>query len=289
MPKFYTWETHCEAYLSCLKDVIAAPIKTPSVVGKTATAARLSSVDALLITDIDNTLLGDDDGLRQLLELLRSNHGRFGFGIASGRALELIEEVLHEHGIHDIDVIVAAVGAEIYYGRDLEPDKGWASRLRHRWYPNRIREALAELPFVAMQAEPHTQREFKLSYDLSNDMPDSEALPLIHAALDKTRSAYSLIFSHGSFIDILPHRASKGKAVRYLAQKWNLPLERIATAGDSGNDRDMLTGQTAGIVVGNHSDELADLKDSGSRIYFANGNCANGILDGLEHFGLLRR
>ena len=112
-------------------------------------------------------------------------------------------------------------------------------------------------------------------------------MPRVKEALDHTRSAYSMIFSHGRFLDVLPHRASKGKAVRYLADKWNLPMERIATAGDSGNDRDMLKGRTAGIVVGNHDPEIADLRDSAQRIYFAEGHCAWGIIEGLEHYGLL--
>jgi sucrose-phosphate synthase len=285
--KHYTWETHCENYLSCLKDVVAAPTKTPSMTGKIAPAARLSGLEALLITDIDNTLLGDDAALKELLELLREHRDRIAFGVASGRALELVEEVLHQHGIEEIDVVIASVGSEIYYGRKFAPDKGFAQRLRHKWYPDRIREALGKLPFLSLQKEPHTQREFKISYDLDSSADPDEAIPLIHEAVERTRSAYSLIFSHGTFVDILPHRASKGKAIRYLSQKWGIPLEQIATAGDSGNDHDMLTGRTAGIVVGNHDAELGGLRESSHRVFFAQGHCANGILEGLRHYGLL--
>ena len=92
---------------------------------------------------------------------------------------------------------------------------------------------------------------------------------------------------HGTYIDILPHRASKGKAIRYLAGKWNIDLERIATAGDSGNDHDMLTGHTAGIVVGNYDPELEPLRRSGTRVYFAQDRCAAGILEGLRHYGFI--
>lgn len=285
--KHYTWETHCENYLSCLKDVVASPSKTPSVIGRIAPGARLASVDALLLTDIDNTLLGDDESLRKLLTLLEEQKGRLGFGVASGRALELIEEVLHEHGIDEIDVVVASVGSEIYYGREFVQDKGYAGRLKHKWFPDRIREALADLPFLSLQKEPHTQREFKISYNLDSSFNAEESIRQIHEKLDETKSAYSLVFSHGTFVDILAHRASKGKAVRYLSQKWNLPLERIATAGDSGNDFDMLTGRTAAIVVGNHDRELGELRNSPHRIYFANGHFADGLREGLEHYGLL--
>ena len=88
----------------------------------------------------------------------------------------------------------------------------------------------------------------------------AEALAAIHETLARAKAAHSRVFSHGKYIDILPHRASKGRALRYLTGKWNTPLDRVVTAGDSGNDRDMLTGQTAGIAVGNHDPELASLR-----------------------------
>jgi sucrose-phosphate synthase len=40
------------------------------------------------------------------------------------------------------------------------------------------------------------------------------------------------------------------------------------------------------VVVGNHSPELTKLKGK-SRIFFANGNYANGILEGLNHYNFL--
>lgn len=285
--RHYSWEAHCESYLAALKEVITTPSKTSSVMGRVAPGARLPSVDALLVTDIDNTLLGDDEALQRLLALLREQRNRIGFAVASGRALELIRGVLEEHAIDDVDVVIASVGSEIYYGRDLIPDKGWSGRLKHKWYADRIRAALAQLPFLSLQQETHAQREFKISYNLDSEVDPQYAIPRIHEALDETRSAYSLVFSHGTFVDILPHRASKGKAIRYLSQKWNIPLERIATAGDSGNDYDMLLGRTAGIVVGNHSPELEPLRGSPHRIYFSRGSYADGLLEGLKHYGLL--
>jgi sucrose-phosphate synthase len=253
----YTWQTHCARYLECLKDLTSAPRATLTT-ARTAPGRRLAEVDSLLITDIDNTLLGDDLALEQLKEIIRHHRSHLGFGVASGRALELIAEVLDEHRLDEIDVVIGAVGTQIYYGRDFAPDKGWASHLRSRWYPDRIREALEKLPFLFLQQGDHTQQEFKISYDLDSSEDPEEALPKIREALARARTPHSLIFSHGVFVDILPYRASKGKAVRYLSGKWNVALERVATAGDSGNDADMLTGQTAGIVVGNHDEELEE-------------------------------
>ncbi|WP_437186799.1 HAD-IIB family hydrolase [Planctomicrobium sp. SH668] len=287
VPAHYTWESHCERFLTIIKDVVAAPGKSVPAVGKVAVGNRLRELDAMLVTDIDNTLLGDDDALERLLQFLKEQRGRLGFGVASGRSLELVQEVLDKYGIDEIDVIVSSVGAEIYYGRSLTPDRGWSSRLRHRWHPERIHQALDQVPWLKLQTEATAQREFKISYHLEESVELSDPAELIRKQLDETGAAYSLIVSHNSYVDILPHRASKGKAVRYLSQKWGIPLERIATAGDSGNDLDMLNGRTAGIVVGNYSSELDALRSSPHMVYFADGQYANGLIEGLQNYGLL--
>jgi len=246
---------------------------------------RLGRVERLLITDIDNTLLGDDEALVGLRALLEEHRERIGFGIASGRSIELVKQALSQAGIDEVDLAICSVGAEIYYGADLVLDRGWASRLRSRWQPDRIREALAKLDFLRMQDRDFAQREFKISYDVDEQVDHETAMRAVREALASTKSAYSLVFSHGTFLDVLPHRASKGKAVRYLADKWQVPIERIATAGDSGNDRDMLQGKTAGIVVGNHDKELASLRGAkASRVYFAESHYAAGIVEGLRHY-----
>lgn len=284
----YNWERHCKHYLESVNKIIQQPRPSPEIVTAAAPGVRLPKVDSLLITDIDNTLLGDDAALERLRKLIRENRHRMGFGVASGRALELVQEVLRGYDIKEIDVIIASVGCEIYYGANHVFDKGWASTLRSKWKPDVIRETLAKLPFLTLQKGDHTQREFKISYDLDETVDPEEALPQIHHALDQAHAAYSLIFSHGVFVDILPHRASKGKAIRYLTGKWNVPIDRVATAGDSGNDRDMLLGQTAGIVVGNYDKELEPLRQARhSRIYFAKANYADGIIEGLRHYDLL--
>lgn len=285
----YSWETHCRTYLDTLSEVAAEPAKRARKedVGM-GYGKRLTQLDSLLIADIDNTLLGDDEALGRLMEALESERGHLGFGVATGRYLDMVHEALEPHGIQP-DIIVSSVGTEIYYGESLTPDRGWASHLRGKWRPGRIHEALDNLDFLTLQKDEKTQREFKISYDLDDSVNPDEAIREIHAHLSKARAAYTLIFSHGTFIDILAPRASKGKAIRYLSAKWNIPLDNIATAGDSGNDREMLRGRTAGIVVGNYAEELESLRKANVRAYFAEQKYAAGILEGLEHYGLLQR
>jgi sucrose-phosphate synthase len=120
------------------------------------------------------------------------------------------------------------------------------------------------LTFLEYQEE-ETQRKFKVSYYMK---PGKDRLATIHNRLLHHRCRYNLIYSHDRYLDILPYRASKGKAIRYLSYKWEIPLMNFLVCGDSGNDEEMLRGEPRAVVVANYSHELEELKGS-RNVYFA--------------------
>jgi len=71
--------------------------------------------------------------------------------------------------------------------------------------------------------------------------------------------------------------------VRYLSYKWVIPLRQFLVSGDSGNDAELLRGEPLGVVVGNHSAELKELKGM-RNVFFAKAACAGGILEGIGHY-----
>jgi sucrose-phosphate synthase len=113
--------------------------------------------------------------------------------------------------------------------------------------------------------------------------PGKDRLAEIHNRLLSRKCQYNLVYSHEQFLDILPYRASKGKAIRFLSYKWEIPLRHIVVAGDSGNDEEMLRGEPSAIVVANYSRELDVLRKS-KHVYFAKQAFAGGILEGLEKY-----
>jgi sucrose-phosphate synthase len=96
-----------------------------------------------------------------------------------------------------------------------------------------------------------------------------------------------LIYSHNKYLDILPYRASKGKAIRYLSYKWEIPLKNFLVCGDSGNDEEMLRGEPLAAVVGNYSPELEKLKGR-KNIYFARQKYAGGILEAIDRYNFVK-
>jgi hydroxymethylpyrimidine pyrophosphatase-like HAD family hydrolase len=105
----------------------------------------------------------------------------------------------------------------------------------------------------------------------------------LKAMLRKQGFVCEVIVSHDRFVDILPIRASKGKAIRYLITRHRWPFERVAVSGDSGNDADMLSGLTRAIIVGNYATELSTLS-MGKKVYFAKNCYADGIVEGLRQY-----
>lgn len=280
----YTWRAHVRGYLDELgRFALARPLHvvrgaSPDL----AIGARLYQVKQLLITDIDDTLIGDAEALARLVALLERRRDRLGFGVATGRSIDSARAVLAEHGVPTPDVIVASVGAELYFGDARIPDRGWEAHIAHRWQRADLASRLAKVKGLTLQEET-TQRPFKLSYYVD---PARFRRPALDAALQGARSRFTLIHSgDGAYLDLLPYRASKGQAVRYLAYKWDFEPGAILVAGDSDNDREMLSGRMPAVVVANHRAELADLRrPRQTRIYFSTQAYAAGILDGLRHF-----
>jgi len=138
------------------------------------------------------------------------------------------------------------------------------------------------VPFLTRRSE-EAQGRFKISYTTA---PAKDRIATVHDRLLRGRCRFNLIASKDKYLDILPYRASKGKAVRYLSYQWEIPLGNFLVCGDSGTDEDMLRGEPKAVVVGNHDPELDGLKGV-RRIYFARRPLAGGILEGIERFGFM--
>jgi sucrose-phosphate synthase len=278
----YSWSGHVRKYVAEIKRILRSP--RPTAPGRAA-PSRMPGMDRLLICDIDNTLIGDREGLRQLFVAVKEAGDKLAFGVATGRRLESTLAVLKEWRIPMPDLLITAVGSEIHYGNGLIPDEGWASHIDYRWRPDALREAMRDIPGLRLQARSE-QRRFKISYNVdTRRMPPPRE---IQAHLRRLDLHCKLIYSHQAFLDLLPVRASKGLAIRYLGLKWGVPQEAMLVAGDSGNDEEMLTGNTLGVVVGNYSPELERLRGR-SRIYFADAPHALGVLEGMAFYNFLNK
>lgn len=280
--KFYTWERHTDRYLRDLKEVVKEFSEMPQLT-RGRRSRRITQIDRLIITDIDNTLTGDDDSMHRFFELICTTDENIGFGIATGRCYEDVIQLMEEYGVPQPEVLIASVGTEIYYGKNFTMDRSWQKHIDFHWQPERIREVLDGIKGLGSQGD-HEQSTYKISYQV--DFTYAPSVSGIRKLLRENGLRVKVILSHGMFLDIIPFRAGGGLSIRHLAYKWGFPLERIMVAGDSGNDEEMLAGNTLGVVVGNYSIELEKLRKY-PRVYFANAYHAAGILEGIDHYNFL--
>jgi len=277
--KYFSWPGHAANYIKEVKKVLRGSKKRN--IAQRLRTRKLPTSDRVLVCDVDNTLIGDDASLKILLDRLKSGKQHVGFGIATGRYLQSTLATLKKWGVKEPDFFITSVGTEIYYnGSRLIADTAWAKHIDHRWLPEQIKKIMRTFKGIKLQSKEE-QRAFKISYFY--DPKKAPTIKEVVRALRKKDLHVNVIYSHGMYLDILPNRASKGLAVRYLSTKWGFAPERILVAGDAGSDEDMLSGETLGVVVNNHSPELNKLRGR-ERIYFADNEYAAGILEGMDYY-----
>ncbi len=278
--KHYSWSNHAKRYLRDLDDILENSVAP--VLSVHTKVRRLPDFDRIIITDLDNTLTGDDEALADFNEMLRGNEN-IGFGIATGRRLDSAMGLIEQLHLPKPDVIDTDAGTQLHYGEDLTPDASWQKQIGFAWRPDEIAEVLDPLPGFERQADEN-QSKYKLSYTIDPDV--SPKTTVIKKMIRAAGLRAKVVLSLDMYVDIIPVRGGSDMSMRHLLWKWGFSPEKVLVAGDSGNDAGMLLGRTLGVVVGNHSKELNRLRKR-PRIYFAEAAHARGILEGVAYYNFL--
>lgn len=276
----YTWGRHAKRYLRDVKEIISQSA-TPALV-ESRSARRLPDFDRIVLTDLDNTLTGDSEALKEFDELIRA-HSHIGFGITTGRTLKSALAQIESLGLPKPDVMDTSCGTELHYGENLTSDRSWRKQISHQWKPEKIRKILDEQPGFFLQSDDE-QSEFKISYRLDSSVAIKPSQ--IKRILREAGLRAKVVLSLGIYLDIIPVRGGSDLSLRHLLYKWGFSPEQLLVAGDSGNDEGMLKGRALGVVVANYSPELEKLRKL-TRIYFAESPHARGIIEGIHYYNFL--
>jgi len=275
--KHYSWQAHVNTYI---EKVDALPGKYQPIPSKRPSRATHYR-DRAIFSDLDQNLVGDPEGLKHFSDVIKENRKCVTFGIVTGRRIDSALALMKKHRIPVPDILISSLGTRIHYGQSLTEDGYWADHVDHDWSGQRIRRLLGKAPGLKPQPRIE-QTPFKLSYYY-----DPEIAPAVEEIVSQLRQkdiTANVTLSFGQFLDIIPARASKGQALRYASQRLDIPLEHILAAGGSGADEDMMRGNTLAVVVGNrHNEELSQLTDQ-ERIYFAEQDHAQGIIEAIDHY-----
>jgi len=276
--KHYAWAAHADRYMEKVRSL---RVKSRPVDWERPPPRAVHFRDRALFTDLDQNLVGNPAALQRFSDVMRNNRKCVTFGIATGRRIDTALAIIKKYRIPAPDVLISSLGTRIHYGQSLTEDNHWADHIDHHWNPLRVRRVIEDLPGIKQQTK-NDQSRFKLSYYY--DAQQAPTFDEIVTLLRQNDLTANVIVSFGQFLDIIPSRASKGQALRYVAQRLDIPLGHILVAGGSGADEDMMRGNTLAVVVGNrHHEELSKLTDQES-IYFASQPYAMGILEAIDHY-----
>jgi sucrose-phosphate synthase len=278
----YSWDAHARRYLKIVKPIaehseqlLRQPVKLRTGLYR----------DRAIVSDLGQNLIGDNTSLEKLVQLLRQQRKNSYFIIATGRRLDSALKIMKKHKIPRPDVLITSSGTEIYHAPLLTADDAWTRHIDYQWARRRVKVLLKDYPGLKIQRNSEQSR-YKLSYYIDPKLADIEELKQL---LHQEELAVFVQVAYGQFLDILPLRASKGIALRYIVGQLNIPLHNVFVAGRSGADEDMMRGNTlAAVVTKRHREELAQLDDI-ERIYFSQKSNAAGILEALDFYDFFGR
>ena len=256
----------------------------------------------LLITDLDHTLVGDDQAMENLSQKLAIHRQQHNTKIiySTGRSLHLYQELEQDQKQKQAelikpDILICAVGTEIYsydHQNKLILDNNWSKNLSEAWDKDLVKQIADS--FTPLIPQPGSeQRPFKVSYFLEKNT--TQVVSELNNSLLNSGLDIQVIYSYSDNInynnlDILPRKANKGMAMTFVREKLEIDVGQTVACGDSGNDIALFADrEEKGIIVANAKQELLEWHKANpnKNRYLAKAEFAAGIEEGLRHFGFL--
>jgi sucrose-6-phosphatase len=240
----------------------------------------------LFCSDIDHTLLGNPESARRFALAWKAIPAarRPLLAYNSGRLVPDMQQLVADGKIPAPDYYIGGVGTHIHDVRKKKTLTAFADHIRTGWDLDRAIAITAATPGIRPQSADY-QADFKTSWFLDHAAP--EVLRDLEHRLASAGLETCVVYSSARDLDVLPARATKGGALRWLADQLAIPLNEILVAGDTGNDSTMfrLPGIN-GIIVENALPELLEATVD-IPVYCSRLVMADGVLDGLRHYGVI--
>jgi sucrose-6F-phosphate phosphohydrolase len=266
----------------------------------------LPSEPILLISDLDNTLIGShpDTQLaqRKFNEYWISKHyfGKSKLVYSTGRSLEeYLQLGIDGYKMLAPDMLITAVGSDAYT-LDIRTGTFVNHIDFHRIYDGEVwdSEVMAKLvhdrfPWLIIPDRRYIY-PFKiwmtcLTSDL--DLHKADLKTFLKNAENAKRNglvihARAIISGCGDYryVDITPRIGGKRMGVRYAQQYFHFDNDRTIVAGDSGNDIEMFRDSHFGVVVENADGEMTAWLEKKMRKnkFRSNFKWADAVVDGVE-------
>lgn len=242
----------------------------------------------IVCSDIDGTLAGNrpaESRFRDAWQAIPAD-SRPLLVLNSGRLIDDQRSFIATTALPVPDIYIGGVGTMLHNDRVPSQAGLYAESIGSGFDRALIADAFSDLPDLKIQPDEY-QHAQKSSWYLHD--ADTAMLADIEQRLAATGLSARLVYSSNRDLDILPDGIDKGAALSWLCRQLGLTHDEVVVAGDTGNDLSMFqVPGVRGIVVGNALPELKTIAAGREDIYRAEGEIADGVLEGLAHWGVIR-
>lgn len=256
----------------------------------------------LIALDLDDTLLNHEKRISFKNREAVSDAKRKGahIVIATGRAYGAATQFqealgLQDYLIHIGGALIADPDGTIVYGEFIDPSSvrgilNWADKhgvyfqvytdrdYRYREYTDHTAAYEEAVEFRGIH-DPDllTRDDLPVSKILLIDAP--EKIAAYKDALSTLFPELSFETSMDRFLEISSRRASKGNALKWIAEQLQIPRSEVMAFGDSGIDRSMIEYAGLGVAMANARGDVRKAADA-----VVPSNEEDGVAWGLEHY-----
>lgn len=233
----------------------------------------------LLATDLDGTFLAGDLEHRSTLYQLIAAHPQIELVFVTGRGLESVMPLLSDPIIPQPKYIICDVGGTVIDVETLQPLHPLQAEIDKRWPGEHVVEqALQHIEGLQRQEVPQERR---CSYFCDAESVTEEVINIVDEL------GCELLYSSGTYLDILPKGVNKGGTLRALVDHLGVDRQQVLVAGDTLNDLSMYQQSYNGVCVGQSEKALLEATESQQLVYHAQDHGCGGILEAISYFGFL--
>ena len=263
----FSWDAHIFNYIASTKKRITKNTFKHYPFAKISTDTVNPLGQRLLLLDLDSTLDTPDSNS---LNFLRQGMNQSGIqktnklGVLTGSSIKTARYKFSKLILPEPSVFICSAGTEIHYQKSF--DQSWKSFIAQDWDREAIKNVLIDFEeHISLQDDQH-QSDYKISYLLKTY--NKSILSSINKCLrDKGYKATPQLRCH-YFLDVIPLRASRAEAIRFLSLRWKMPLEQMFVVASQQGDTELINGLTTTLIPLDHDVILDDFKNQ-QRVYFA--------------------